>query len=300
MRPGFYAGIDIGTNAARFILKNVYLNDRHQVESYTVQELRVPLRLGVDVFKTGYIGMKKEEQLVKTMTCYKSLMEIYDTIDYRALATSAMREAKNGQDIIWRIRKDTGVDVAIISGETEAGTIVKIAKDLGVDDGNWVTVDVGGGSTEVTMYAKGVIVDSHSYPLGTLRILAGKDLPETWKKLKKALASYTQKYGALNIIGTGGNINRYWKLSSQKDKKGHHILEVNELRQLYDKLSKLTVAERMAKFKLKPDRADVIIPAGMIFLTVAEAIESDYIMVPMTGLGDGIVDSLVNDNMNVI
>lgn len=300
MRPGYYAGIDIGTNAARFILKNVYLNEKNQVESYAVQELRVPLRLGVDVFQTGYVGMKKEDQLIKTMTCYKALMDIYDVIDYRALATSAMREAKNGEDIIWRIRKETGVDVAIISGETEAGTIIKIAKEIKVDDGNWVFVDVGGGSTEVTMYAQGKIYDSHSYPLGTLRILAGKDKQETWDAFQEAIQSYHDEFGKLNIIGTGGNINRYWKLSDQKDKKGHHVLYIEDLDEWYQKLNKMTVAERMAKYKLKPDRADVIIPAGKLFLTAAEMLESDYVLVPMIGLGDGIVDTLVNDNMNVI
>ena len=152
MRQGFYAAIDIGTNAARFVIKNVYLNDKHQLNSYAVQELRVPLRLGVDVFRTGSIGMKKEEQLINTMACFKALMEIYDVIDYRALATSAVREAKNGEAIMWRIRKETGVDVKIISGETEAGTIVKIAKDLKLS-GDWVFMDVGGGSTEITLCA---------------------------------------------------------------------------------------------------------------------------------------------------
>ncbi len=299
MRQGFYAAIDIGTNAARFVIKNVYLNDKHQLNSYAVQELRVPLRLGVDVFRTGSIGMKKEEQLINTMACFKALMEIYDVIDYRALATSAVREAKNGEAIMWRIRKETGVDVKIISGETEAGTIVKIAKDLKLS-GDWVFMDVGGGSTEITLCSDGRIIDSHSYPLGTLRILAGADKPETWKKLRSAISGYRQEYGKLNVVGTGGNINRYWKLSDHKDKKGHHILPVEDLKDLYDELSGMSVAERMLKFKLKPDRADVIIPAGNLFLTVSELLGSDYILTPMTGLGDGIIDNLIDDNMNVI
>lgn len=300
MRSGYYAGIDIGTNAARLVIKNTYVNERHEIEDYDVQEIRIPLRLGVDVFKTGAIGIKKEEQLVKTMACFKNLMDIYDVIDYRAMATSAMREAKNGQDIIWRIRKETGVDVQIISGNEEANTIARIAKDFSLDEGRWVFIDVGGGSTEVSLLSKGKPTESNSFELGTLRILAGKDRPETWKGFKKKLADYRDKYGNLEIVGTGGNINRYWKMSQHKEKKGLNVLYVEDLRELYGKLKQYSVGERMEKFKLKPDRADVIIPAGDIFLTAAETMGAKFIVVPMTGLGDGIVDELVRDNMNVI
>lgn len=303
MKNGYYGGIDIGTNAARMVIKNVYMNDKREIVSYIVQELRVPLRLGVDVFKDGRINLKKEEQLIKTMACFKALMEIYDVVAYRALATSAMREAANGKDLIWRIRKETGVDVKIISGETEAFTITKIAQDMGISDGKWAFVDVGGGSTEVTLMVKGKVIDSHSYELGTLRILAGKAKPETWRKFKRALSSYETKYGPLNIVGTGGNINRYWKMSSHEEKKGTHALYVKELDEEYNALKKLSVPERMDQYKLKPDRADVIIPAGDIFLTAATLLKSTYVLVPMTGLGDGIVDSLIAeqaDTMNVI
>ena len=300
MKQGFYAGIDIGTNAARFVIKNVYLNERGQLGSYPVQELRVPLRLGVDVFRTGSIGLKKEDQLIRTISCFKALMEIYGVVQYQALATSAMREAKNGEDIIWRIRKETGVDVRIISGETEAKTIVKIARDLKFNSGNWIFMDVGGGSTEVTMYSDGKIIDSHSYPLGTLRILAHADSPDEWTKLKKTVAGYRKEFGKINLVGTGGNINRYWKLSSQKDKKGNHILASSELKDLYKRLDELSVPERMLKYRLKPDRADVSIPAGKLFLTVANLTDADFIVVPMTGLGDGIIDSMLADDMNVI
>lgn len=300
MRNGYYAGIDIGTNAARLVIKNVYLNDKHAIEDYQVQEVRIPLRLGVDVFKNDEIGLKKEEQLVKTMSCFKSLMEIYDVIDYRALATSAMREARNGKDIIWRIRKETGVDVQIISGDEEARTIASIAKDFKVNEGNWIFIDVGGGSTEVSLLVNGKPLESNSFELGTLRILAGRDKPETWKKFKDALAGYRGKYGPLNIVGTGGNINRYWKMSSHREKKGVNTIAVDEMEGLFEALKILSVSERMEQFRLKPDRADVIVPAGDIFLTAAKVLGSKYLVVPMTGLGDGIVEDLVMNNMNVI
>lgn len=295
MINGYYAGIDIGTNAVRLVIKNVTTHDG-EIESYQVQEVRVPLRLGVDVFKSGAIGFKKEEQLVKTMDCFRKLMEIYGVIDYRAFATSAMREATNSNDIIWRIRKETGIDVKIISGEHEASTISKIAEDFDLEEGKWVFVDVGGGSTEITLVIKGKPVESHSFRIGTLRLLAGKVENETWRALKRLIGSYYDKYGAMNIVGTGGNINRYWKMSSQENKKGRHIIYFDDLKELYKELNRYSTEERMQKFKLKPDRADVIIPAGDIFITIGNILETNYIVVPMTGLGDGIVDSLVDDN----
>ncbi len=299
MKNGYYGSIDIGTNAARMVIKNVSLSGG-KLTSFKVQEVRVPLRLGADVFRYGTIREKKEEQLVKTVSAFKSLMEIYDVLDFEALATSALREAENGKDVIDRIRKETGVNVEIISGEREANTISKIGNDLKLDEGKYVFVDVGGGSTEITIYVKGNTVYSQSFPLGTLRILAKADKEETWEVMKKLLRKYKSEYGRMDIVGTGGNINRYWKMSGHKDKKGIHVLPVRDLEKEYKTLKEMDVTERMSKFKLKPDRADVIIPAGYIFLLVADLINAEDILVPLVGLGDGIVDSLIQKDMNVI
>lgn len=297
---GYYGSIDIGTNAARMVIKNIYIDAKGQIGSFKVQELRVPLRLGVDVFRYGKIQEKKLSQLIDTVSCFSSLFNIYGVIDYRAFATSAMREASNGSLAIAKIKEKTGVQVSIISGEQEASTISKIAKELKLGDDSFIFVDVGGGSTEITLYTEGTTVASTSFPLGTLRILARADKQESWDNMKKLLSGYRSKYGNMNIVGTGGNINRYWKLSEHKTKKGNNVLSIDALKKEFKNLKSLSLSDRMSKYSLKPDRADVIIPAGDIFLLAAEILHSDYIVVPMVGLGDGIVDLLVQQDMDVI
>lgn len=299
MQNGYYGSIDVGTNAARMDIKNVSQVMPGKVETFKVQEVRVPLRLGVDVFKQGFIGSKKEKQLIDTIGAFKTLMNIYDVIAFKAVATSAMREATNGSEIIAKIKEATGVSLEIISGQEEARTISKIAKELNLDS-TYVFIDVGGGSTEVTLFTKGKVVESTSFPLGTLRILAQADKEDTWKKYRKLLKSYHDAYGDLDIVGTGGNINRYWKISAHRDKKGHHVLSVNDFQKEYKDLKELSIPERIKKYKLKFDRSDVIVPAGKIFSEACEILDSKNILVPMIGLGDGLIDSLINDDMNII
>ena len=228
-------------------------------------------------------------------------MNIYDVVSYSCLATSAMREAKNGKEVIERIKKETGVTISIIDGETEAKTISKIAKDFALDDDKYVFIDVGGGSTEVTLVSKGKAVESNSFELGTLRILAHKDKKETWGRFEDLLEDYHKKYGQLDIVGTGGNINRYRKMSKKKtNKKDLNYLSVEELENIYDELAKYTASQRVAKFDLKPDRADVIIPAGNIFKKASDILKTKTIYVPMIGLSDSIVDTLIDNYISVI
>lgn len=297
MVNGYYGAIDIGTNAVRMVIKRVYEQPNREILSYSVQELRIPLRLGVDVFKYGFISDKKADQLSKTITCFKALFELYGVVSYKVVATSAMREASNSQTVIDKVFNETGYKIEIISGESEAYTISMIASDCKLKD-NLVFIDVGGGSTEVTLYVKGNNVESNSFQLGTLRILAKKDKKSTWKDLKKTLTGYYEKYGKLNIVGTGGNINRYYKISCAKDKKKY--LSVEDLKAIYEDLSKLSQKERISKYKIKPDRADVIIPAGEIYLKCAEILKSKYIIIPMIGLCDAIIDTQIDRNMDVI
>ena len=212
-----------------------------------------------------------------------------------------MREAKNGAEVIERIKKETGVQISIIDGETEAKTISKIAKDFKLDDDKYVFIDVGGGSTEVTLVSKGKAIESTSFELGTLRILAHKDKKETWGRYFDLLESYHKKYGNIDIVGTGGNINRYWKMSKKKStKKDLNYLSVEELNDIFDELNKYTPSQRMDKFNLKPDRADVIIPAGTIFKEASSILKSKTIYVPMIGLSDSIVDTLIENYINVL
>ena len=299
MKNGYYGSIDVGTNAARMKIKNVSQTINGSIETFIVQEVRVPLRLGVDVFKYGEIKDKKEKQLIDSIQAFKMLMNIYDVIAFKAVATSALREAANGAEIIAKIKEQTDVELEILSGQEEASTISKIAKELNLDD-TYVFVDVGGGSTEVTLYHKKKVVESNSFPIGTLRILAEADKPETWKRFKKLLKGYHDEFGDLDIVGTGGNINRYWKMSSHHVRKGNHVLLVSDFKKEYKDLKELTISERMEKYKLKPDRADVIIPAGKIYMTATEILNSKIILVPMIGLGDGLIDSLIQEDMNII
>lgn len=300
MRNGCYAAIDVGTNAARMVIKEASFSKKGKLVISSVQEIRIPLRLGFDVFDTGSISFRKEEQLIETMKCCRSLMNIYGVIDYRAYGTSAMREAKNGPDIIERIRKETGIDMQIVSGKKEASTISTILHEFSMDKGVYLSCDVGGGSTEISLIKDGETLASDSFPIGTIRILAGKDKKETWGRLEDLLDSYHKEYGDLDIITTGGNINRYWKISPHETKKGINILKVATFNEIYLTLKNMTVEERRSKYKLKNDRADVIVPAGDIFAFVSKKMNSKLFYVPMTGLGDAIVDSLIESSGNVI
>ena len=300
-KPGYYAAIDVGSNAVRRIIKDVYGRKKDKILASTVQEVRIPIRLGADVFSTGSISFRKEQQLIDTRICFRSLRNIYSVTAYKAYATSARREAKNGEEVIERIKKESGIDRQIVSGTTEANTITYILKDLHLDKGVFVAVDVGGGSTEVSLIVDGKDIKSDSFPIGTLRILAGKDKKETWSAFKDTLKRYHDKYDDINIIATGGNINRYWKLSEHKSKQKVNLLDKDELFEIYDKLSSLSTEERKEKYSLKPDRADVIVPAGEIFITACKCLDSDYLYVPMTGLGDGIVNDLIlGSNINQV
>ena len=300
MKSGYYAGIDIGTNAARLVIKDTFINQKHEIDSVEVQKIRIPLRLGVDVFKNGEISQKKIEQLGLTILAFKSIMEIYNVIDFSCFATSAMREAKNGNEAIGYVKEKTGITIKIISGEDEAKTVSKIAKNIKLDNNPYVFVDVGGGSTEVTLVENKKAIESNSYRLGTLRILASQDKQETWDNFKSKLKEYKSKYGATNIVGTGGNINRYWKMSKKKEKNNIPVLDVSNFIDIYQDIRLMTSAERMEKFDIKPDRADVIIPAGEIFATASKILDSKTIIVPMIGLSDGIVDSLIQEHIDVI
>lgn len=300
MKSGYYAGIDIGTNAARLVIKDTFINLKHEIDSVEVQKIRIPLRLGVDVFKNGEISQKKIEQLGLTILAFKSIMEIYNVIDFSCFATSAMREAKNGNEAIEYVKEKTGITIKIISGEDEAKTVSKIAKNIKLDNNPYVFVDVGGGSTEVTLVENKKAIESNSYRLGTLRILASQDKQETWDNFKSKLKEYKSKYGATNIVGTGGNINRYWKMSKKKEKNNIPVLDVSTFIDIYQDIRLMTSAERMEKFDIKPDRADVIIPAGEIFATASKILDSKTIIVPMIGLSDGIVDSLIQEHIDVI
>ena len=287
-----YAAIDIGSNAVRLLIKSI---DREAVQEKKIKKvmmLRVPLRLGFDVFSIGELSEKKADKLRRLMKAFRQLMKIYDVDDYRACATSAMRDARNGRTIIKKIEKDTGIRIEIIDGQEEARMIYNNHIEC-MDDrlGNYMYVDVGGGSTEINLLTNGELVWSVSYNIGTVRMLSNAVKEGTWQQMEEELMKVTEGVAAINIIGSGGNINKLFRLADKKDKKLQR-LPVSSLQTVYDVLKPLTPEERVEAFSLKQDRADVIVPAAEIFLKIAEVVHAEYIYVPVIGLSDGIIDNL--------
>ena len=287
-----YAAIDIGSNAVRLLIKSI---DREAVQEKKIKKvmmLRVPLRLGFDVFSIGELSEKKADKLRRLMKAFRQLMKIYDVDDYRACATSAMRDARNGRTIIKKIEKDTGIRIEIIDGQEEARTIYNNHIECMEDRlGNYMYVDVGGGSTEINLLTNGELVWSVSYNIGTVRMLSNAVKEGTWQQMEEELMKVTEGVAAINIIGSGGNINKLFRLADKKDKKLQR-LPVSSLQTVYDVLKPLTPEERVEAFSLKQDRADVIVPAAEIFLKIAEVVHAEYIYVPVIGLSDGIIDNL--------
>ena len=287
-----YAAIDIGSNAVRLLIKSI---DREAVQEKKIKKvmmLRVPLRLGFDVFSIGELSEKKADKLRRLMKAFRQLMKIYDVDDYRACATSAMRDARNGRTIIKKIEKDTGIRIEIIDGQEEARMIYNNHIECMEDRlGNYMYVEVGGGSTEINLLTNGELVWSVSYNIGTVRMLSNAVKEGTWQQMEEELMKVTEGVAAINIIGSGGNINKLFRLADKKDKKLQR-LPVSSLQTVYDVLKPLTPEERVEAFSLKQDRADVIVPAAEIFLKIAEVVHAEYIYVPVIGLSDGIIDNL--------
>lgn len=292
-----YAAIDIGSNAVRLLIKRI--NESENLESKRLNKvllLRVPLRLGFDVFSLGLVSETKAVKLRRLMKAFRQLMKVYEVTDYRACATSAMRDASNGREVIKKIKQETDIVIEVIDGEEEARMIYNNHMECLEDrTGNYIYVDVGGGSTEINFLVNGQLVQSLSYNVGTVRLLSGAVREDTWQRMKNDLARLTADFPQVNIIGSGGNINKLYRLAEKKDKKQQR-LSIAQLQKLYDELSPLTPEQRMEQYGLKADRADVIVPAAQIFLTIAGVVKADYVHVPVIGLADGIIDTLYTQN----
>ncbi len=294
MSKVYYAAIDIGSNAVRLLIKSI--DEEHpEQEARKEQLFRVPLRLGGDVFTKGKIGKKKAKSLLRLMKAYKELMKIYDVEEYRACATSAMRDAENGSKLVDKIYKDTGIDVEIIDGREEAELISKdlIGNFLIGEQDTFLYVDVGGGSTELNLLLGRKLIASKSFNIGTVRILSGGVEPEEEARFKDYVQYIAQNYQDIQVVGSGGNINKLLRLGKTSERSGSiGFLPIEELQRLSDELKKYDVEERIEVFHLKPDRADVIVPASDLFLTIAKAVKPKGIIVPTKGLSDGIIDWL--------
>ena len=291
------AAIDIGSNGARLLIKNVKEDTMGNVEFTKVLFLRIPLRLGKDVFTLGEISEERERMMMCMIKSYKQLMKLYNVERYRACATSAMRDARNGAKILKKIKKETDIEIEILNGSEEAKILynnsVESAESV---NGNYAYVDVGGGSTEISVLSNSKLVGSCSYNIGTIRLLSGAVGPDVLDSLKADMTEYAESYPGIIIVGSGGNINKLSRMFHESNKKSkHNILPVKNLQQIHDEMKPLSIKERIDKYGLKPDRADVIIPAAEIFLNVAQALGCTEIHVPNISLADGIIDGMYKE-----
>lgn len=284
------AAIDIGSNAARLLISEV-IQETDGVTSFKkLNLLRVPLRLGFDVFDHQEIGAEKIEMLEQTMLSYKHLMQAYKVTALKAFATSAMRDAKNSSEIIKRIVANTGIQIEIISGDKEADLVYEnhIAENMDKEH-SYLYVDVGGGSTEVSFYSKGISVFKKSFNIGTIRLLQNGVSEAQWDELRDTLKLVTKGHQEVVGIGSGGNINKVFSMSKRKDGKP---LPVALLKDYYRELSAVTLAERVKQYDLRPDRADVIVPALLIYLNTMRWAGAEEIYVPKIGLADGLIKNM--------
>lgn len=289
-----FAAIDIGSNAVRLLFCNVY-EDKGKIYYKKAELIRVPIRLGEDSFLHNKISIKKIDKLVTAMKAFKNLIDVYDAVDYRACATSAMRDAENRYDIVARVRKEAGIKIEIIDGKTEADIIFSNHIEEHLDkENNYLYVDIGGGSTEITLFSKNKAVVSQSFNIGTIRMLHNQIDKEYWAYFKNWVKEVTTGYKPLIAIGSGGNINKLFKMTGRKQNKA---IPTAKIKNLYEILESYTYEERIQVFDLNPDRADVIIPASKILLTILKKAEIEKVLVPQIGLSDGIVHQLYEKNL---
>ena len=288
-----YAAIDIGSNAIRLLIADIMQNGK--IVSFKKNTLiRVPVRLGDDAFLDKKISVKKIKELVKTMVAFRNLIDVYKVNDYMACATSAMREASNGNAIVSLIKSEAGIDIEIVEGQREANIIYASHIEESLDHKkNYLYIDVGGGSTELSVFSKGEMIASRSFNLGGIRILDNQDKDETWADMKEWVKQQAQTNKNLSGIGTGGNINRLFKMADQKDGTAITFMK---LKSIYDYLNSFSLKDRINVLGLNQDRADVIIPATEIYLSVMKWGGVKQIFVPRVGLVDGIIQLLIDKN----
>ena len=281
-----YDAIDIGTNAARLLIGEVCSNNGFSYVkkiSYT----RVPLRLGEEVFEDGIISEKKAEKFIDTIKAFKLLAKVYEVKALRACATSAMREAKNGEQVRKKIKKATDVEIEVISGDEEAGLIFGTFFLLDFDkDVSFIVIDVGGGSTEVSVFENGERIAAKSFEIGTIRLLKNKVKPTIWKDIHQWIEQHVDLDSIHNIFATGGNINKVHKILGASYMEAISLKKVSKLR---DTLEELSIEERIDKYQLKADRADVIVPAMNIYIYIMEELKCSQMIVPKIGLSDGMI-----------
>lgn len=289
------AAIDIGSNACRLLIDDVIKGPQGKIDFVKTTLVRVPLRLGFDVFEKGEIEEQKADKLVKTIKSYKLLLDVYEVPHLKACATAAMRDAKNAKEILKRVKDETGIDIKVITGQEEASYIYEnhIADHMSTDQ-SYLYIDVGGGSTELTFFTDGKLAAKESFNIGTIRLLKNQVAEKEWDAMKDFIKSKISGYHHIIAIGSGGNINKIFSLSKRKEGKP---LNLELLRNYYREFSSLTVSQRISLYKLREDRADVIVPALLIYINVMRWADADEIFVPKIGLADGLIHILYDEVM---
>ncbi len=284
------AAIDIGSNAARLLITDVITGPQGTIEFIKAALVRVPLRLGFDVFDKGEISAGKVEKIIKTIKSYKLLLDVYDVKHWKACATSAMRDASNSSDIIKKVKAETGIEIHIISGQEEASFIYEnhIAENMTAED-SYLYIDVGGGSTELTFFSDNKLIFKESFNIGTIRLLKNQVDEALWNEMKEYIRTKTKGYHHVTAIGSGGNINKIFSISKRKEGKP---LSLELLRDYYKEFNNLSLSERISMHKLREDRADVIVPALLIYINVMRWADTEEIYVPKIGLADGLIHNL--------
>jgi exopolyphosphatase/guanosine-5'-triphosphate,3'-diphosphate pyrophosphatase len=285
-----YAAIDVGSNAMRLLVSNIVEQEDKPTQFNKSALVRVPVRLGQDSFTVGEISEENIERMVDTMKAFSLLMKVHKVEKYMACATSAMREADNGAEIAEYIEKETGIKIHLIDGKKEAKIIASsdLYQFLKTDE-TYLYIDVGGGSTELTLFSEGKIIASKSFKAGTVRFLNNMVSEVVWSEIEKWIKTVTAPYDNVVLIGSGGNINKLFKMSGKSQDKP---LTLSYLQTQYNLLSKMSYDDRVMDLALNSDRADVIVPATRIYLSAMKWSGAKLIYVPKIGLSDGIVKAL--------
>ena len=284
------AAIDIGSNAARLLITEAAVDEKNKTSFNKISLIRVPLRLGFDVFDTGKISARKTEMLVSTMKGFSNLIKAFEVVAFKACATSAMRDAANTKEIISLVQQESGIEIEVISGSQEASFVFEnhIAENLDKEH-SYLYIDVGGGSTELTFFSNNELVFKDSFNIGTIRLLQNAVTDTSWNQMKDDIKLKTKSHNQVTAIGSGGNINKIFSLSKRKDGKP---LPLELLRDFYKELSNVSLKDRISIYKLREDRADVIVPALQIYINTMRWAGATEIYVPKIGLADGLIQHL--------
>ncbi len=290
------AAIDIGSNAARLLITEVSEDEQGLLRFNKLNLVRVPLRLGFDVFEAKVISKARMQMMLQTMKAFRHLCNAYEIQHIKACATSAMRDAANSADIIRKVRMETGILIEVISGDLEANLIYEnhVAENMDKDH-SYLYIDVGGGSTELSFFTNGILIFKKSFNIGTIRLLKDMVTEKEWDEMKETIRAVTKGHKQVVAIGSGGNINKVFSLSKRKDGKP---LQLDLLRDYHKELGSVPLQERISKYNLREDRADVIVPALLIYINVMRWSGAEEIYVPKIGLADGLIRHLWEEVKN--